>query len=110
MKVHLIKYQTVEKFVETHARSRVSFNKFINELKIADWKTPMDISKTFGAADLLGQGSERVVFDVGGNTYRIICKYFFGEIKARLFICWIGTHAEYDKLCAGGEQYSISAY
>ena len=30
--------------------------------------------------------------------------------QVHLFICWIGTHAEYDKLCNAGEQYSVNDY
>jgi HigB_toxin, RelE-like toxic component of a toxin-antitoxin system len=59
---------------------------------------------------LLGRGSNRVVFDIGGSNYRMICKYAFGEKQVHLFICWIGTHAEYDKLCAGREQYTVTNY
>jgi mRNA interferase HigB len=40
----------------------------------------------------------------------MICQYAFGENEVHLFVCWIGTHAEYDKLCKAKEQYSISAY
>ncbi|WP_298608866.1 type II toxin-antitoxin system HigB family toxin [uncultured Spirosoma sp.] len=53
---------------------------------------------TFGAADLLGNGTNRIVFDIGGNYYRMICKYAFGKNQVHLFVCWIGAHAEYVKL------------
>ena len=65
---------------------------------------------TFPSADLLGKGSNRVIFDIGGNKYRMIGKYAFGDIQVHLFICWIGTHAEYDKLCNAGEQCSVNNY
>jgi len=77
----------------------------MNSLKIADWNTPADIKKTFASADLLGNGSNRVVFDVGGNKFRIICKYSFGETQVHLYVKWIGTHAAYSTLCASGKQY-----
>jgi mRNA interferase HigB len=92
------------------ARSKSSFVEWLNILKSADWSTPKDIQKTFNTADLLGKRSQRVVFDIGGNNYRMICKYAFGENEAHLFICWIGTHAEYDELCGKNKQYSISKY
>lgn len=50
------------------------------------------------------------MFDIGGNHYRLIARYVFGERQAHLFICWVGTHAEYDKLCAKGEQYTVNLY
>ena len=76
----------------------------------ADWDNPKDIIATFNSADILGKGSDRVVFNIGGNKYRIICKYFFGEQKVHLFIKWIGTHADYTKLCKKGEQFLIDDY
>lgn len=48
------------------------------------------MNDTFGATDLLGKSSNRAVFNIGGNTYRMICKYAFGDRKVHLFICWIG--------------------
>ena len=55
-------------------------------LKGSDWNKPSDILNTFGNADMLGNGSCRVVFDIGGNNYRVICYYFFGEKQVHLFI------------------------
>jgi mRNA interferase HigB len=65
---------------------------------------------TFPGTDLLGDGSNRAVFDIGGNKYRMIGKYAFGDNQVHLFVCWIGTHAEYNKLCKAGEQYHVSKY
>lgn len=48
----------------------------------------------------------RVSFD----EWLVKLKYAFGDTQVHLFICWIGTHAEYDRLCKAGEQYSISNY
>jgi mRNA interferase HigB len=110
MKVHLIRKETIESFVESNARSKSSFAVWLTAIKYADWKAPSDIKQTFGSADLIGGGSNRVVFDVGGNNYRMICKYAFGEKQVHLFICWIGTHAEYDELCDHNEQYTITNY
>src|ERR1700712_5003690 len=99
MKVHLIRKETVEGYTARNARSGTSFEDWLEKFKHADWEKPLDIKQTFGAADLLGQHCSRVVFDIGGNTYRMICKYAFGEKQVHLFICWIGTHAKYDELC-----------
>jgi mRNA-degrading endonuclease HigB of HigAB toxin-antitoxin module len=54
MKVHLIKRQTAEDYAAGHARSRSAFALWLTALKYADWNTPADIQRTFGAADLLG--------------------------------------------------------
>ncbi len=110
MRIHLIKLNTIQKFVLTNARSKSSFNDWLGKIKHANWKVPKDMQKTFNSADLLGKNSQRVVFDIGGNNYRMICKYAFGDSQVHLFVCWIGTHAQYDALCDKNEQYSVNIY
>ena len=110
MKVHLVKKETIESYAVANSRSRTSFVEWLSKVKYADWEKPIDIQGTFGTADLLGKSSNRVVFNVGGNNYRMICKYAFGDNQVHLFVCWIGTHAEYDGLCNKSEQYSTNNY
>lgn len=110
MKIHLVKSQTIEDYIKLNARGRDSFSVWLLILKGADWNKPGDILKTFGSADLLGKGYDRVVFNVGGNNYRVICHYVFGAREVHLFICWIGNHAEYTKLCNTKKQYTIRQF
>ena len=110
MKIHLSKAQTLIDYTKHNSRSISFFEEFSSNLKSADWYQPIDIKSTFNSADILGKGTNRVIFNIGGNEYRIICKYRFAETRVRLYIMWIGTHAEYDKLCKKGLQYSISNY
>ncbi len=110
MKVHLIKKQTIEDYVNKNTQSRVSFEIWISVLKGADWKKPNEIMSTFNSADILGKSSKRVVFNIGGNNYRMICRYHFGISKVHLFVKWIGTHAAYTTLYNEGKQYDISLY
>ena len=110
MKVRLVKRKTIENYVQNNARSRSSFRIWLTNLKFADWNEPNDILATYGSSDLLGKGSNRVIFDIGGNNYRMICKYLFGETKSHLYIKWIGTHAEYNELLRRQEQYTITIY
>ena len=110
MRVHLIKRQSIEDFVSKNAQSRVALGIWLSIIKRAEWDKPHDMTTTFNSADILGNGSERVVFNVGGNKYRMICKYHFGETKVHLFVNWIGTHAAYTKLCNEGKQYTGNVY
>lgn len=110
MKVHLISRQAIEEFTLENARSKASFEIWYSILKNADWNQPKDIISTFCKSDILGNMTNRVVFNVGGNNYRLICKYHFGKTKVHLFIKWIGTHAEYSRLCSEGKQFNISSY
>ena len=110
MKVRLIKRKSIEDFALQNARSRSSFRIWLTLLKQADWNEPGDIADTYGSADLLGNGSNRVVFDIAGNNYRMICKYHFGITRLHLYIKWIGTHAAYTALCDNNEQYTVNIY
>jgi len=110
MKVHLISKRTIEQFISIHARAKASFENWLQKIKSANWSEPNDIKKTFNSVDFLKKGSNRVVFDIAGNNYRMICKCAFGDSEVHLFVCWIGTHAEYDQLCADKKQYIINDY
>jgi len=110
MRVRLIAKQTIEDYCEGNSQSKKPFALWLTAIKFADWSSPEGIQSTFGTADLLGNGSNRVVFNIGSNKCRMIGKYHFGETLVHLFICWIGTHAEYDKLCDGNKQYTVSVY
>ena len=72
------------------------------------WKKPQDIVSTFGpkAVDMIKD--KRVVIDVKGNDVRIIAKYQFPQ--GVLYLKWIGTHADYDKLCNKGLQYTVDLF
>ena len=107
MKVNLVKRQTIEDYAAAHAGSSVSFGIWLSTLKYVDWNVPGDINDTYGSADLLLNGSSRVVFNIAGNSYRMICKYMFGSKQVHLYVRWIGTHAAYTKLCNSGRQYAV---
>lgn len=110
MKVHLIRKETIEEFARQNPQSRAPFKDWLTKIKYADWERPADIQATFPSTDLLGKGSGRAVFDIGGNNYRMIGKYAFGDKQVHLFVCWIGPHAAYDKLCKEKQQYTVSNY
>ena len=110
MKVHLIKRQSINEFIVSHGNSKAPFYDWLEKFKVANWKSPDEIKATYSAADLLGNSSQRVVFNIGGNNYRIICKYVFGATCVRLYVCWIGTHADYTILCRRGHQYWVNQF
>lgn len=110
MRVHIIKEKTIRQFCQKHTSSIPAFEAWISKVEDATWKFPGDVKQTFRSADLLGNGTSRIVFNIGGNNYRMICKCIFGQQQVHLFVCWIGTHAEYTRLCDNNKQYTISIY
>lgn len=60
------------------------------------WKTPNDIKQAYANASILKDN--RIVFNIKGNSYRLVAKFNFE--KQWIFIRFIGTHTEYDKIDA----------
>ena len=110
MQIRLVKKKTIEQFILRHPDSKRGFDDWFAKLKRSDWTMPVHIIENFNTADILGNGSLRVVFNIAGSKYRMICKYWFGVKCARLYIKWIGTHAEYDRLCSERLQYTINRF
>ena len=73
-------------------RRRKVLSEWITVVRRADWSSFSDVRRTFNHSDIFGNC---IIFDVGGNKYRIIAKGDFG-IKA-VFIRAVLTHAEYDR-------------
>ena len=59
------------------------------------WMGPADVRATFGTADFVGD--KRVIFDIGGNKYRIVARVVYHPFY-RVMIKFVGTHAEYDQI------------
>ena len=66
------------------------------EAKKANWQSWTDIKSQYGSASILK--GNRVVFNLGGNKYRLVVKINFPT--QTVFIRFIGTHKEYDKINA----------
>ena len=66
------------------------------EAKKARWQSPQDIKAEYRTASILG--NNRVVFNIKGNTYRLVIAVKY-EFKIA-YVRFIGTHAEYDKIIA----------
>lgn len=109
MRIRLIKMQTIIDYVESNVQSKSGFDIWIRKIKLADWSNTNDIKVSFGSADPL-RGTNRIIFDIGGNKYRMICSYYIDRKNFHLYINWIGTHAEYTKLCDSNKQYTIDKY
>lgn len=67
-----------------------------DDTKHAAWKNPSDVKTAYRNASFVG--NDRVIFNLKGNSYRLIVavRYDLGII----FIRFVGTHQEYDKIDA----------
>jgi len=87
---------TLKKFWEKHPDSEQYLKTWYDTALNSVWKSPNDIKQTYSTASILKEG--RIVFNIKGNTYRMIVKFNFEKQWA--FIRFIGTHGEYDKINA----------
>ena len=94
--MRVIARKTIRDFYEQHADSKLPLEAWFHEAVAAIWREPQDIKSRYSSADLLP--GNRVVFNIKGNTYRLIVKIHYNA--GIVFIRFVGTHAEYNKIDA----------
>ena len=86
--------EIAEKYLERHEVLRSAYLRWVDIVEKTTFNSHNEMKILFPRADYVGNG--RYVFDLKGNDFRIIVLTAF--IGQTVFIRWIGTHAEYDKL------------
>ena len=85
---------TLVEYYTEHPQARQPLEDWYVITKKAVWQNINDIRNDFNTVDYVG--NDRYVFNIKGNDYRLIVVIRFS--KGRVFIRFIGTHAEYDKI------------
>ncbi|AFL83153.1 hypothetical protein Belba_0495 [Belliella baltica DSM 15883] len=93
---NIIALRNLVKFYEKHPDAKASLETWISITKGADWQKSMDVVKDFPDADPVK--NNRVVFNIARNKYRLIVQISY--VRQWVFIKFIGTHTEYDKVDA----------
>lgn len=94
--MQIIALRTLKDFWLAHASAKGPLSAWYHEAVRSDWRSFQDIKKKYRHADVLP--GNRVVFDIKGNTYRLVVRINYQS--GCVFIRFIGTHAEYDKINA----------
>ena len=94
--MRVIAKSTLKKFWERPgcAAARGPLYSWYEEAIKAKWRRPKDIKDQYANASICGHS--RVVFNVGGNKYRLVV-----EVQYQAGIVWVkfvGTHAQYDRI------------
>ncbi|NNE16131.1 MAG: type II toxin-antitoxin system HigB family toxin [Saprospiraceae bacterium] len=92
----IVAKRTIREFWEKHIDSKEYLQTWYQTAKAAEWKTPNDIKEFYATISILK--NSRVVFNIKGNDYRLVAKINYS--KQWLFIRFVGTHEEYDKIDA----------
>jgi len=92
----IIAKSTLREFWKKHSDSEQYLKTWYETAKSSNWASPKDIKKTYVNASILK--NSRVVFNIKGNSYRLVVKFNYDRQWA--FIRFVGTHTDYDKIDA----------
>lgn len=90
----IIAKRTLRSFWEKHPDAEQHLKTWYDTAKSSNWKSPNEVKLTYINASILKYS--RVVFNIKGNSYRLIVKFNYERQWA--FIRFVGTHAEYDAI------------
>ena len=90
----VISRKIIDDFCKKHVDVKKQLSLWLNEALESEWKTPGDIKKKYSSATFLSNNI--VWFNIKGKKYRL--KTIVAYQTQTVFIEWIGTHAEYNKL------------
>ncbi|WP_221393826.1 type II toxin-antitoxin system HigB family toxin [Dyadobacter sp. NIV53] len=97
----IISKRTINQYIELEPRVSDALLNWYRQAKAANWNKFQEVKKTFNSADAVG--NNRYVFNIKGNDYRLITIIHF-DIRT-IYIVFVGTHAEYDKVDASLVKY-----
>jgi len=94
--MRVIARKTLKEYWETEPRTEQELKAWFAEAAAAKWATPAEVKAKYGNASILKSG--RVVFNICGNKHRLVI--WINYASQIIFIRFIGTHGEYDKIDA----------
>ena len=94
--MRIIAKRTLREFWETHPDAKDALEAWHSAVRRADWDSPNKVSQQYSRASIVG--SDRVVFRLRGGRYRLIVSVNYE--KRIVFIRFVGTHSEYDRINA----------
>ncbi|MBV6640434.1 MAG: type II toxin-antitoxin system HigB family toxin [Cyclobacteriaceae bacterium] len=86
-----------KKIIDYYAKNinaKVALEEWYKKVSKFSWENLNELKEDFPSTDYVG--NNRVVFNIKGNDYRLIAIVIY--VSHKLYIRWIGTHAEYDKI------------
>jgi len=105
--MRIIARRTLREFVASRAGHKdqsalkSALDAWFEEVRKARWKSTADVKRHYATASVVS--AERAVFNVRGNRYRLIVSVDFE--KQIVWIKWLGTHRDYDRIDAEKVQH-----
>ncbi len=92
--MHVLALRTLKLFWLRHPDAEQALRAWYHEAKACKWAKASDVKKRYPSVSVVS--AERLVFNLCGNKYRLIARVNFAG--GTLFVRFVGTHAEYDKV------------
>jgi mRNA interferase HigB len=83
-------------FWDKHPETKVSLERWYQLVRAAHWTSTDDVQQSAPKAKVLNR--DRVRFEIAGGNYRLVAAFDFR--RQIVFVKFIGTHAEYDRIDA----------
>jgi mRNA interferase HigB len=99
--MNVYNFSSLAAFYNKHPDCKHTLQKWYHDVLSGQWKKPADVTKAYNTARAIK--NNRIIFKINENDYRIIAQINY--TKSWLFIKFIGTHAEYDKIDAETVNY-----
>lgn len=90
----VISYKTIRLFSKKHKDAEDALNNWYIIAGQSNWKNFNEMRDMFGSVDSIG--NDLYVFNIRGGNYRLIVRIIF-RVRT-IFIKFIGTHSEYEKV------------
>ena len=94
--MRVLSKKTLREFWQIHVDCEQQLLGWYKEFKMKNYQTTNEVLTSFSNCRSIG--ASRYIFDIKGNNYRLIVKISF-ELQT-VWIRFIGTHGEYDKINA----------
>lgn len=94
--MRVVRRKKLVDYYSKHSTSKVALEDWYKKVNKAKWINLNQLKNNFLSADYVG--NNRVVFNIMGNDYRLIAIIIY--VSQKVYVRWIGTHAEYDMINA----------
>ena len=94
--MRIVAKRTLRVYWESEPRAEQPLKAWYAIAAKARWSSPAEVKSVYGNASIVGK--DRVVFNIGGNRYRLIVRFDYANRIG--FVRFVGSHAQYDTVDA----------
>jgi mRNA interferase HigB len=91
---NIITSRTINEYCEKYPEATQALRKWYSDFSKTDFSSTNELKSVYRNASIVGDN--RVVFNIGGNKYRLVVRVSY--LYKAVMIKWFGIHQEYDKI------------